>query len=168
MQAVVLGLTWLDVIFLFLSIVSVGWNVVQYIERRRMFRPVKSNLIALFNDAKGKALFAYQIQNTLFSGNNPHQDIETLRWEYAHFCQAMISSLQGLQESIIGVLVAVDPSDREGLEAFRASNYGLTDEEKNLRQKNLDQWFSQHSQPNQVDAADPEASSSARPAVPRR
>lgn len=147
MKEVVLDLTWLDMIFLVIALASIGWNIVQFVESRKSFRPLKSNLIALFNDIKAKGVLPYQTQNVLFAPRNPHQSIETLRWEYALFCQCMITAFQGLQESVVGILVAVDPSDREGREAFRAGTYGLTAEEAAIRKKGMENWQRQHFAP---------------------
>jgi len=144
LKDVALQLTWLDIFFAAVALISLGFNIVQYVESRKSFRPLKSNLTALFNDIKGKALFAHQAQNVLFSQNNPHSTYETLRWEYALFCQAMITSFQGLQESVVGILVAVDPKDREGKEAFRAATYGLTAEETEFRKRSFSNWQNQY------------------------
>lgn len=140
MKETVLELSTLDITFLLIALISMGLNIVQYVQARNAFRPLKSNLIALFNDIKSKGLLAYHAQNVLFSQQNPHETIQTLRWEYALFCQSMITAFQGLQESVVGILVAVDPTDREGKEAFRAATYGLTEEEANIRKRGMDNW----------------------------
>jgi len=110
-------------------------HIVQYVERRKTITPLKSSLIALFNDIKTKNVYALQALNALLSENNPHTQIDTLRWDYAAFIQTIISTLQGFQENVVGLLVSIDPSDREGKEAFRAFNYGLTEEEKEMRRQ---------------------------------
>jgi hypothetical protein len=92
-------------------------------------------MIGLFNDIKAKTLHAYNTQNTILAPNNPHKDIKTLQWEYFAFTQTMISNFLGFQENVVGLLVSIDPSDKEGKEAFRASNYGLTNEEKELHRQ---------------------------------
>jgi len=135
MKETIIGLTWLDIIFIIFSLISFAWNIVQYVERRKIVIPLKSSLIALFNDVKTKHLHAYQALNMLLSDNNPHTDIATLRWDYAAFIQTVTNNLQGFQEIVVGLLVSVDPYDREGKEAFRAFSYGLTEDEKELRRQ---------------------------------
>ena len=133
MKQIILQLNWLDIFFILIGLVSIGFNIVQYVEKRKSIIPLKSAMIGLFNDIKAKSLHAYQTQNTIFSPNNPHEDIKTLRWEYAAFTQTMISNFQGFQENVVGLLVSIDPSDKDGNAAFRAATYGLTDEEKEMR-----------------------------------
>ena len=74
---------------------------------------------------------------------NPHTDIETPKWEYGHFAQSLIGYLNGFQEALVGVLVTLNPDDKEGNLAFRASDYGLTDDEKKFRKKSAQQWRAQ-------------------------
>lgn len=135
MKEIILQLNWLDIVFILLSLASIGWNIVQWVEKRKLILPLKSALIGLFNDIKAKSLHAYQTRNIIFSPQNPHKDIKTLQWEYAAFTQTMISNLQGFQETVVGLLISVDPSDREGKEAFRAANYGLTPEDIEFRRQ---------------------------------
>ena len=147
MKTVVLELTWLDLFFIVTTLISLAGNIVQYMDRKKTFLPMKSSLIALFNDIKAKTLHAYQTQNVLFAPNNPHKDIETLRWDYASFTQMMINDLQGFQEIVVGLLVSLDHLDREGKEAFRAANYGLTPEEQELRRLSTAKYFADYDTP---------------------
>jgi hypothetical protein len=133
MKQIILELNLLDIFFIIAALVSLGFNIVQHVGKRKSIGPLKSQMIGLFNDIKAKSQYAYQTQKTIFSPNNPHKDIKTLQWEYAAFTQTMISNFQGFQENVVGLLVSINPSDKEGNEAFRAANYGLTDEEKELR-----------------------------------
>ncbi|MGI6614985.1 MAG: hypothetical protein ACOX30_03015 [Dethiobacteria bacterium] len=118
MKEIVIGLSWLDIIFVVFALSSFGWNIVQYVERRKIVVPLKSSLIALFNDVKTKHLHAFQALNMLLADNNPHTDIDTLRWDYTAFIQTVTSYLQGFQEIVVGLLVSVDPYDREGKKPF--------------------------------------------------
>ena len=127
MKQIILELNLLDILFILISLVSIGFNIVQFVEKRKKITPLKSAMTALFNDIKAKSLYAYQTYSTIFSPNNPHEDIKTLQWEYAAFTQTMISNFQGLQENVVGLLVSIDPSDKEGNASFRAANYVLTD-----------------------------------------
>lgn len=49
--------------------------------------------------------------------------------------QYVLNFLQGLQEQVVSVLVSLRPDDKEGKLAFRASDYGLTEQDKELRAK---------------------------------
>ncbi len=135
MKEIILQLNWLDIVFILLSLASIGWNIVQWVEKRKSILPLKSALIGLFNDIKAKSLHAYQTQNIIFAPQNPHKDITTLKWDYAAFTQTMFNNLQGFQEIVVSLLVSIDPSDREGKESFRAANYGLTPEDIELRRQ---------------------------------
>jgi hypothetical protein len=95
--------------------------------------------VALFNDIKLKSTNVYLAQQVLFSQNNPHSDVATLRWEYAAFTQNVLAYLQGFQEAVVGILASTNPDDKDGARAFRASDYGLTSQERELRNKNLEQ-----------------------------
>ena len=137
MKNVVLDLTWLDIIFVLLALVSIGFNIWQFVERKKTFIPLKSMLTALFNDIKIKSLHTYQVQSLLFSADNPHEDIKTLKWDYFAYTNTAMQNLQGFQEIVVGLLVTLDPSDKEGNQAFKASDYGLKPEEKEMRKKFL-------------------------------
>ncbi len=147
MKDVILQLTWLDIVFILISLASFIGNIAQLIWYRRSMQPLKSGLIALFNDIKQKGLHAWQTQNMLMNPQNPHTDIQTLYWDYYAFTQTMMNHLLGFQETVVGLLVTVDPTDREGKETFRASNYGLTPEDKEFRRLFAAQQKAQMQQP---------------------
>ncbi len=69
----------------------------------------------------------YFVQNTLWNQNNPHKEMDTLRWEYGSFTQTMIANLQGFQESVVGVYTTLNPDDKDVPRFLRAADYGLTD-----------------------------------------
>ena len=142
MKEVVLELTGLDLIFLTIALVSLLGNVIQFMiwwrDQKNLYQPISKTLTGLFNDIKNKATHAMWVQNTLFNANNPHKDVETIRWEYGTYAQTVWNYLQGFQEAVVAVLVSLDPEDKDGKAAFRASDYGLTDEEKAIRRQNLE------------------------------
>lgn len=156
MKEVALELTWLDIIFLGLAVVSLVMNIYQWLDRKRLELPLRNSALALFNDIKAKTGNIQFMNGALFNPNNPHKDIETLRWEYGLFQQAMYAFLQGFQENVVAILVTLSPGDREGKQAFRASDYGLTKFEKEGREAYQRQLLEQH-QPPDLDRAPPAA-----------
>ena len=138
MKAVFLELTFLEFLFIITTIVSVFFNFFQFVvwwrDRKNLYQPISNNLVGLFNDLKAKSTYAYMNLQLLYSQKNPHKDINTLRWEFAAFNQTVISYLQGFKESVVAVLVSLDPNDRSGFHAFRAADYGMTEEEKQMHQ----------------------------------
>lgn len=137
MKTVVLDLSWLDIIFITLALISLGFNIWQYVERKKTVLPLKSLLTALFNDIKAKSMHAYTVRQLLYAEANPHKELETIRWDYYAFTNAVLQNYQGFQEIVVGLLVSLDPSDKDGKEAFKAFDYGLNDQEKEQRKKFL-------------------------------
>lgn len=135
MEEVIVDLNWLDIIIIFSALVSFAWNIWQYVEKKKTVLPLKSMLTALFNDIKAKSLHAYRVQQLLYVPENPHSDIQTLRWDYYSFTNTTIHNLQGFQEIVVGLLVSLDPNDKEGKGAFKAFDYGLSDQDKEIRKK---------------------------------
>lgn len=147
MKEIILQLNTLDLVVLGIALASLFGNLFQFMiwwrDQKNLHRPMSSSLIGLFNDIKSKANHAFFVQNTLFQDKNPHQTIETLRWEYAAYTQTVWNYLQGFQETVVAVLVSMNPEDRDGREAFRASDYGLTEDEKALRREYAERFQKQ-------------------------
>lgn len=139
MHETVLSLTPLEIFFICLSIISLVLNILQWKERKASKEPLSNSLVSIFNDIKSKSNNIYFVYSALFSENNPHKDIETMRWEYGLFAQSVLGYFQGFQEQLVGVLVSLKPEDKDGQQAFRAADYGLTEKEKDLREQYLDQ-----------------------------
>lgn len=136
-----LTLSKLEVFFVSTTIVSLVFNILQWREARASRDPLSNALVATFNDIKLKinnVIFTYA---ALFNQNSPHKDVRTLQWEYGLFVQDINAFLQGIQEQLVGVLVSLRPADKEGRQAFRASEYGLSEQDKRLRQKSLEQYL---------------------------
>ena len=53
--------------------------------------------------------------------------------------QNVLGFFQGIQEQVVGVLVSLRPEDKEGKLAFRAADYGLTEQDKELRKQIYEQ-----------------------------
>ena len=147
MHETVLSLTILEIFFILSTIGSLIFNVLQWKARRELRQPLSNGLRALFNDIKSKENNTYFFYNTIFNPNNPHKDISTLKWEYGLFAQSVLGFFQGFKESLVGVLVTLNPHDREGKELARASDYGLTEQEKDLRQEYFNRLRKQAQKP---------------------
>ncbi len=120
-----------------LSVVSLVFNYVQWRDHKQAREPIVNQLTALFNDIKTNQNNAMHLQKMLFAVANPHQEIGTLRWEYAHSLQGLIHNLSGLQEQVVALLVTMNPGDRSGAQVFKAQDYGLTALDIQLRDRNL-------------------------------
>ena len=135
-----ISLSGLEVFFIFTTIISIVSNILQWRESRAWRDPLSNSLIGIFNDIKSKTNATFFAYNALFHSNNPHEDVKTMRWEYGLILQNMLNSMQGLQEQVVGVLVSLRPDDKEGKLAFRATDYGLTPQDKELRRQNFEQF----------------------------
>jgi hypothetical protein len=134
---VVLNLTWLEIFFIATTILSLFFNLYQLMtakkEKAALQAPLSNSLIALFNDVKSKTTSVFETQQFLFHKQNPHKDIDTLRWEYLQFTKTVTNFLNGFQENLVGALATLNPEDKQGVKAFKASDYGLTEQEKEIR-----------------------------------
>jgi len=137
-QEVVLNLRTLEIFFIIATILSLFLNLYQLMRARKekaaLRAPLSNGLIALFNDVKSKTTSVFETQQVLFSKQNPHKEIDTLRWEYFQFTRNVINFLSGFQESLVAALVTLNPEDKEGEKVFQAADYGLTEQEKELKQ----------------------------------
>ena len=134
MNEVFLSLTKFELISIGIAVVSLVGNIMQWRERKAWKDPLSNALIALFNDIKATTNYVYYVNNALFNPHNPHKDPLTLRWEYGLFAQSITGYLQGFQEQAVGLLVSLNPKDKEGKRAFRAFGFGMTDNERKLRE----------------------------------
>lgn len=140
MKEIVLELNLFELISLTVALVSIAINIYQFLiwrkDQRDRLRPMSNGLVALFNDIKAKQVDAYKRQQLLFSESNPHQAIETLKWDYAAFSESVIAYLRGLHEQVVALLVTLNPDDIEGQRVFHSQDYGLTPSERELRRRN--------------------------------
>jgi hypothetical protein len=146
----VLNLTPLDIFSICTTVVSIGFNIYQWMDRRALRDSIANPLRALFNDIKTKSNNAIFVYGALFTNNNPHTDIKTMQWEYGIFVQSVVSAFQGFQEMLVGVLVTLHPDDRHGDQLARATDFGLTEQEKALRQANFEKQLTQSTEASPV------------------
>ena len=137
MKTVVLNLTGLEIFFIGTTILALFLNLYQLMlsikAKASLQAPLSNSLIALFNDVKSKSTSVFDTQQFLFHKQNPHKDIDTLRWEYFQFTKNVINFLNGFQENLVGALVTLNPEDKQGEKAFKAADYGLTEQEKEFK-----------------------------------
>ncbi len=76
---------WWNLIPMGLALISFVLNIYQFVRRKNITKPIANSLIGLFNDVKNKNLLCYGKKIILFDPNNPHQNLETLRWDFNDF-----------------------------------------------------------------------------------
>ncbi len=117
---------WWNLIPIVIALISFGFNIYQFVEKKSITKPISNSLIGLFNDVKNKNLLCYGKRSILFAPNNPHKDIHTLKWDFNDFISSMTQALFGFQEHIVAQLKGLGVSDKD---VFKAIDFGLTEEE---------------------------------------
>ena len=130
----------LEAFLILTTIASLVFNIIQWREGRAAREPLCNALVGTFNEVKSRANYISFAYNALFHENNPHADVATLRWEHGHFLQSEWSALLGVQEQLVSVLVSLRPDDKDGRMVFRASDYGLTEQDKEIRAMNYENY----------------------------
>jgi len=133
-------LTYLEIFFVVATVVSLVFNVIQWRDGKAAREPLSNALVGTFNEIKSRANYVHFAYGALFNQNNPHESVETLRWEYGHFLQSELNALEGMQEQVVSILVSLRPDDKAGTQAFRARDYGLTDADKEIRRINFERY----------------------------
>jgi len=137
MKEAILQLNLFDLITISIAMISVFLNIYQFMDSRKfkqqMLNPIHSQLVGLFNDIKTKTGTIFITQQSLANPKNPHKDLETLRWEYSLFTFTVLGFLNGFQEIVRAALFTLKPEDKTGEAAFKAADYGLTEQERKLR-----------------------------------
>ena len=137
----------LEIFFVATTIVSLVFNIIQWREGKAAKDPLSNTLVGTFNEIRARVNYVHFAYGTIFSPNNPHADVQTLRWEFGHFLQGELSTLEGLQEQLVSVLVSLRPEDKTGALAFRARDYGLTEDDKEIRRLNFERYKANMSPP---------------------
>lgn len=124
-----------EIVSLAIAITSIIFNIIQgvysYLRSNYYYKPIYNSLFGLFNSIKGKSLNIYGKQNLLFSPDNPHNELNTVKWDYYEFTQEMINFLDGIREHIVSTLKSMQSKE----EPYKASEFGLTAEEKKQREE---------------------------------
>lgn len=139
---VVVNLTGLEIFFISTTLLSLFLNLYQLMtakkEKAALKAPLSNTLIALFNDIKSKSITVHETQQFLFHKENPHKDLRTLRWEFLQFTKTIKNYLSGFQETLVGTLVTLNPEDKQGEIVFKAADYGLTEQDKEVKNKMME------------------------------
>jgi len=147
MKEAILQLSLFDIITISIAITSLFFNLYQFMDSRKfkqqLLNPIHSQLVGLFNDIKSKLGTTYITQQLLSNPKNPHKDLHTLKWEYYLFTFTVIGFLNGFQEIVRAALSTLKPEDKTGEAAFKAADYGLTQEERKLRDELVKQYATQ-------------------------
>ncbi len=142
-------LTGLEIFFIVATVISLLYNAYQFMELRKfkqlMLNPIHSQIVGLFNDIKSKLTTIFLTQQLLTNPKSPHKDLETLRWEYYLFTFTIVGYLNGFQEIVRGVLATLKPEDKTGEAAFKAADYGLTEQERKIRDEYVKRYATQAS-----------------------
>lgn len=129
-----ISFVWWNLIPIGLTIISFIFNIIQYVNKKSVFKPIKNSLIGFFNDVKVKNIVCGLKQSTLWNPNNPHHEVYTLKWDFNDFIISMNQAYYGLQEHIVALLKTLEVSDKE---VFKAVDFGLTEKEKKMK----DEWY---------------------------
>jgi hypothetical protein len=136
--------TGLEIFTIGTTIVSLFYNLWQFLEARKnkseVFKPISNNLIAIFNNIKTGQNTAYYLKQNLNDKTNPHKDLETLRYEYTNYLQNNMNYLDGVKELLVGALISINPNDKTGENVFKASDYGLTEEDRQRKKEFMKNW----------------------------
>ncbi|MDA2918716.1 hypothetical protein MYX76_04370 [Desulfobacterota bacterium AH_259_B03_O07] len=146
MKEVILELTTLEIIFVGTTLVFGFFNILQWRDSRKLKSTIYNPVVALFNDIKSKQNNTFLIQQLIYSPKNPHKDLDTLKLDYYEFTNSVIGFLNGFQESVVGLLVTLKDEDREGKEIFKAANFGLTEQDKRIRDEYMKRLTTQISE----------------------
>ncbi len=121
-----------ELIFLALAIISLVINIIQWQKKKTLYKPIKNDLVGLFNDIAVKRLHYYSTQKELEGQTNPYSDLNALKHSFLTFVSGTIIDLSGIREHVVAALKTMDISDRE---IFKASDFGLTAEEKKQQEE---------------------------------
>lgn len=135
-----LTLSILEIFFVITTVISLVFNIIQWREGKAAKEPLSNALVGTFNEIKSRANYVHFAYGALFNPNNPHKDVQTIRWEFGHFLQSELNTLEGPQEQLVSVLVSLRPEDKTGSMAFRARDYGLTEDDKEIRRMNFEKY----------------------------
>ena len=121
-----------ELIFLALAIISLVINIIQWQKKKTLYKPIKNDLVGLFYDIAVKRLHYHTRQKELEGPTNPYSDLNALKHSFLTFVRGTLIDLSGIREHVVAALETMDISDRE---IFKASDFGLTSEEKKQREE---------------------------------
>lgn len=123
--------SWKELIFLALAIISAVISIIQGQKKKSLYKPIKNDLVGLFNAIKSKQIYYYTRQKTLESGIYAESDSQ-IKNDFSIFIQEILVDFEGIKEHLVAALKTMSIRDRE---IFKASDFGLTDEDKKQREE---------------------------------
>ena len=112
------------------------WELLQVIDQNNG----TANATIKITDVNG---LEFGVEFSGFDYGNPNKDIESLRWEFVAYLQTATTCFQGFQENVVAIITSLNPKDRAGKEAFRAADYGLNEDEKQIRKEGMERFHQQ-------------------------
>lgn len=134
------SLSGLDLFFATTTVISLGVNLWQLFRDRYKYTPLKNSLIGLFNDLKSRQLRAYRRQQLITSSSGAALSLEAIRLEFSDFGYETTQSLDQLREHVVAAIHTLDP-DASTQQIFRASEFGLTDKERQFREEGMERFI---------------------------
>lgn len=132
-------LSGLDLFFMGTTIVSLGFNLSQVLRDRFKYQPLKNSLIGLFNDLKARQLRAHQRQTLINTRQGAELDAQAIRMQFSDYLQENVQNLGELREHVVAAIHTLDP-DISNRQIFRASDFGLTDQERDFQNRAMEQF----------------------------
>lgn len=126
------SLSGLDLFFTITTIISLGFNVWQFLRDQYKYAPLRDSLIGLFNDLKGRSLRAYMRQQLIVSHAGMTQTLESVRLQFYDFVQETTQDFEQLREHVVALINTLDPN-LSSQEVFRAADFGLTEQERQFK-----------------------------------
>ena len=108
------------------TVVSLVLWILQRQKKKTLYKPIYNALVGLFNSIKSKQIYYYTKQKALETGVCSDKD------SFSQFIQQALIDFEGMKEHLVATLKTMDESDRE---ITRASDFGLTPEEKKQREE---------------------------------
>ena len=124
----------LELFFVVTTVASLGLNLYQYVKTQSVNRPLLNHLVGVFNDIKSKQQACWVVERNSLACPESSQGRRDSPVGVRGFAMMLTGSFQQLQEAVVAAIVTLDPSDPVGNRAFRAQEYGLTGEERDMRE----------------------------------
>ncbi len=141
-----------EIFFAVTTIISLALNLWQLIRDRYRYGPLKGSMFGLLNDLKSRQLRAYQRQALITSPAGMALPLEAVRLEFYDFAGEAIQGGEQLKEHVVGIIHTLDPA-ASTQQVIRASEFGLTEQDRRLREQFLERQM-QTSPPVSQDAAE--------------
>lgn len=131
-----LNLDALNLFFVVTTILSLAFNLYQFMQERHRHGPLRNALISLSNGLKAKQLRYHEAQSNVVALTKSGANINVLAVELYDSIREILHDLEELREHVVGAVLTLDPNASEAV--FRASEFGLNDQEKQFRREGMD------------------------------